>query len=83
MHTQKFTFTEEAMREIQELQGMVRLSNIVQLIRHALRFLQWAVEETRKGGTLCLKKDEVVYEIIPFWKADGPAEPEIQTFLIQ
>jgi hypothetical protein len=64
----QFDFTEEAVEELDELQRLTRLSTRVDAIRHALRFLRWAVDETRNGGVLCIERDDKIREVIPFWE---------------
>ena len=64
----QFDFTEEAVEELDELQRLTDLSTRVEAIRHALRFLRWAVDETRQGGTLCIERDNKIREVIPFWE---------------
>ena len=64
----QFDFTEEAVEEIDELQQLTHLPTRVETIRHALRFLRWAVDETRGGGTLCIERDDKIREVIPFWE---------------
>lgn len=63
----QFDFTQEVVRELEELQQLTGLSTRVQAIRHALCFLRWAVDETRKGGTLLVEKHGKTREVIPFW----------------
>jgi len=63
----QFDFTEEAVAELEELQNRTSLSTKADVIRHALRFMGWAVEETRKGATLCIEREGKVREVIPFW----------------
>lgn len=65
----QFDFTEDAVAELDELQKLTKLSTRVETIRHALRFLQWAVDETRRGATLCIERDDKIREVIPFWQA--------------
>jgi hypothetical protein len=65
----QFDFTEDAVEELDELQKLAQLSTKVETIRHALRFLRWAVDETRNGGTLCIERDNKIREVIPFWQA--------------
>lgn len=64
----QFDFTEDAVEELDTLQRLTRLPTRVDAIRHALRFLRWAVDETRNGGTLCIERDNKIREVIPFWE---------------
>lgn len=68
MRSLQFEFTEEAIKEIDHTQICTNLPSRVEVIRHALRFLQWAVDETSRGSSIWLEKDGKVREIIPFWK---------------
>ena len=65
----QFDFTEEAIEEIDELQQLTQLPTRVETIRYALRFLRWAVDETRNGGTLCIERSGKIREVIPFWQS--------------
>jgi hypothetical protein len=71
----QFDFTEEAVEELDELQQLTRLPTRVDAIRHALRFLRWAVDETRNGGTICIERNDKIREVIPFWE---PALKQIE-----
>lgn len=66
----QFDFTEGVLEEIEQMQKATGLSTRAELIRHALRFLQWIVEEVRdKKSTLLIERDGVVREVVfPFWK---------------
>ena len=64
----QFDFTEEAVEELDELQRLTRLPTRVDAIRHAIRFLRWAVDETLNGGTICIERDNKIREVIPFWE---------------
>jgi hypothetical protein len=67
-HRLQFDFDDVAIKEIDELRESTALPNRAELIRHALRFLQWTLDETKKGGTLLIEKDGKLREIIfPFW----------------
>jgi hypothetical protein len=65
----QFDFTEEGLRELDELQEATGLPTRAELIRHALRLLQWTIEETaNKGATLLLEKEGRIREVVfPFW----------------
>jgi Arc/MetJ-type ribon-helix-helix transcriptional regulator len=65
----QFDFTPEAVAEIDTLVSVGGFSTRAELIRHALRFMQWALEETKKdGATLLLEKDDRMREVVfPFW----------------
>ena len=69
----QFDFSEEALNEVDRLRAMTGFTTRAELIRHALRFLQWAVDETStKGATLLVEKDGNQREVIfPFWTKIG------------
>jgi metal-responsive CopG/Arc/MetJ family transcriptional regulator len=71
----QFEFTPEALDEIDQLQRLTGLTSRAELIRHALRFLQWAVEETyNKKASLLIEKDGKAREVVfPFWKRSEEA----------
>lgn len=67
-HRLQFDFDEITFQEINMLREATALPNRAQLVRHALRFLQWALDETKKGGTLLIEKDGNLRQVIfPFW----------------
>ena len=72
----QFEFTDDALQEIDELQSKTGLATRADLVRHALRFLQWAVEEIYgKGATLLIEKDGKLREVVfPFWNLKRPEE---------
>ena len=64
----QFDFTDEALEVLDRLQETTGLHTRAELIRHALRFLQWAVDETsNKNATLLVEKDGNVREVILPW----------------
>ena len=65
----QFDFTEDAVEELDQLRQMTHLQTRVDVIRHALRFLRWAVDETTNGGNLCMERDGKLREVIPFWSS--------------
>ena len=66
-------FTEEAVEELDELQQATGLTSRAELIRHALRFFQWAVAETSADKTkLLVEREGNIREIMfPFWYPGG------------
>jgi hypothetical protein len=60
----------EAVRELRDLQEKTGLSTRADVIRHALRFLQWTVDELvdQDADLVLRKKDGEMYTIaLPFW----------------
>jgi hypothetical protein len=73
-HRLQFDFDEIAIKEIDELREDTGISNRAELFRQALRFLQWAFDETQKGGTLLIEKNGTTREVIfPFWTMSSGA----------
>ena len=74
----QFEATKEAVGEIDRLRVKARFVTRADLIRHALRFFQWALEETvDHHAKLLLEKNGGLREIVfPFW---GPLTPDEQT----
>lgn len=67
-HRLQFDLDDVALKEIDELWKATGLPNRAELIRHALRFLHWSLEETKRGATLLTEKDGKLREVIfPFW----------------
>ena len=67
-HRLQFDFDDVAIKEIDQLREATALPNRAELIRQALRFLQWTLDETNKGATLLIEKNGNVREVIfPFW----------------
>src|SRR5579884_4358867 len=64
----QFDFTEDAVTELDDLQELTHLPTRVETIRHALRFLRWAVDETLNGATICVEREHRIREVIPFWQ---------------
>ena len=72
----QFDFTPDALEELDELQRKTGLPSRADLIRHALRFLQWTLEETYdKGANIVLEKDGKLRQVVfPFWNVKRPEE---------
>jgi metal-responsive CopG/Arc/MetJ family transcriptional regulator len=71
----QFDFTDEALEVLDRLQQTTGLRTRAELIRQALRFLQWAVDETsNKNATLLVEKDGNVREVILPWAVSGPSK---------
>lgn len=68
-HRLQFDFTDDALNELDKLRELTGLPNRAELIRHALRFFQWMLNETReKKASVLLEKDGKLREIVlPFW----------------
>jgi Arc/MetJ-type ribon-helix-helix transcriptional regulator len=62
-------FSEQLMTEIDRLQSKGGFATRAELIRHALRFLQWTMTELNDGNaTLIIERDGTQREVLfPFW----------------
>ena len=68
-HRLQFDFTEETLKELDTLREETGLPTRAALMRYALKFLRWTLQETQeKGDFLLLKKSGKVREVVsPFW----------------
>ena len=75
-HRLQLDFSAEALRELDELRQDTGLSTRAELIRQALRLLQWTVAETqKKNSTILVERDGKLREVVfPFWVASGEKE---------
>ena len=66
-------FSEQLITEIDRLQSRAGFATRAELIRHALRFLQWTMSEVNdRNATLIIERDGTQREILfPFW-VDSP-----------
>ncbi|MFN7936069.1 MAG: hypothetical protein U0R19_22250 [Bryobacteraceae bacterium] len=64
----QFDFTLDALEELEDLQRITGLQTRVEVIRHALRLLQWAAEEVNlNDATLLIEKQGKLREVVlPF-----------------
>ncbi len=76
----QFDLTDEALKEVDELRQETGLSTRAELIRNALRFLQWALEQIRDHkANLLIEKDGKIREVVfPFWNSTERAKAESQ-----
>ena len=67
----QFDFTEDALSELDELKGATGATNRAEVIRQALRLLQWTVEQTKdENATVLVEKNGRQREVIfPFLTA--------------
>lgn len=70
-HRLQLDFTDQAIRDLSDLKDTTGMANRAEVIRQALRLLQWTIDETQKNGaTLLIEKDGRQREVIfPFWSA--------------
>jgi metal-responsive CopG/Arc/MetJ family transcriptional regulator len=64
----QFDFTDEALGELDDLKGATGATNRAEVIRQALRLLQWTIEQTRdENATVLVEKNGRQREVIfPF-----------------
>jgi metal-responsive CopG/Arc/MetJ family transcriptional regulator len=76
-HRLQLDFTGKALEDLDSLREVTELPNRAEVIRQALRLLQWTVQETHEqGGTILLEKNGSQREVIfPFW-SNKPSKPE-------
>ncbi|TSC62948.1 MAG: hypothetical protein G01um101448_53 [Parcubacteria group bacterium Gr01-1014_48] len=67
----QFDFDEVAVKEIDELRKATAMPTRAELIRQALRFLRWTLDETNKGASLLIERNGNIRQVIfPFWTMD-------------
>ena len=67
-HRLQFDFSEEALKQLDELKDAAGLGTRAELIRQALRLLQWTLTETKdNNATILVERDGKMREIVfPF-----------------
>ena len=75
----QFDFTEDALGELDELKGATGATNRAEVIRMALRLLQWTIEQTRdENATVLVEKNgrqrEVIFPFLSAGKAVASAK---------
>lgn len=76
VHRLQFDVSDETLREIDKLQQTTGLPSRAELIRTALKFLHWTLEQKREHrGTLLIEsKDGKLREVVfPFWGSGAKA----------
>ena len=68
-HRLQLDFSADALRDLDELREETGLPTRAELIRQALRLLQWTVTETQtKNATILVEKEGKLREVVfPFW----------------
>ena len=76
----QFDFSEEALRELEQLQTDTGLPTRAELIRQSLKLLQWMLKETtEENATFLVEKNGKVREIVfPFWPARNKKEEALR-----
>ena len=61
----QFDFTDDALGQLDELKGATGATNRAEVIRQALRLLQWTIEQTQdEKATVLVEKDGKQREVI-------------------
>lgn len=67
-HRIQLDLDDEALQEWDDLLKEAGFPNRAEMVRQALRYLQWSLTETKKGSSIILEKEGKVREVIfPFW----------------
>jgi len=77
-HRLQFDLNEEVLKEVDQLRQETGLQTRAELIRNALRFLDWVLREVRdQNASLLIEKDGKLREVVfPFWKSTEAAQAE-------
>jgi metal-responsive CopG/Arc/MetJ family transcriptional regulator len=72
-HRLQLDFTDEALQGLDQLRDATGLPNRAEVIRQALRLLQWTITETQqKDANLLIEKGGNIRQVVfPFWSAPG------------
>src|SRR5439155_17229798 len=72
-HRLQFDFTDESLRELDELRKETGLASRADLIRQALRFFTWLFMEVRGNNSrLLIEREGQLREVVfPFWVANS------------
>jgi hypothetical protein len=63
----QFDFTSEAFDELERLKVSVGASSRAEVVRYALRILQWATDEVHRGGEILVRRGgETERVVFPF-----------------
>jgi Arc/MetJ-type ribon-helix-helix transcriptional regulator len=69
-HRLQLDFSDEALKDLDALKETTGMPNRAEVIRQALRLLQWTLNETQNDATLLIEKGGRQREVIfPFWAA--------------
>jgi metal-responsive CopG/Arc/MetJ family transcriptional regulator len=76
----QFDFSDDALKELEELQAETGLPSRAELIRQSLKLLQWMLHETAENNaTFLVEKNGKVREIaFPFWPIKSKKEPVLR-----
>jgi DNA primase len=67
----QFDFTESALQELDNLQAAVGVKTRAEVIRYALRVLQWLIQELRSGGKIIVRHKDGKEEAVVFQFLDS------------
>lgn len=65
----QFDFTPDALQTLDSIRAMLSLSSRAEVIRYALKTLQWVLEQLQSGAKILVEKDGKAQEVVfPFLK---------------
>jgi hypothetical protein len=71
----QFDFTPEAFAELERLKTVVGASSRAEVVRYAMRILQWAIDEVESGAEILVRSgNETEKVIFPFLRSSRMAE---------
>lgn len=75
----QFDFTENALQELDNLQGMTGVKTRADVIRYALRVLQWLIHELSNSGKIIVRHQDGKEEAVVFQFLDRVKKNERAT----
>ena len=74
----QFDFTSEAFEELERLKASVGASSRAEVVRYALRILQWAIDEVDAEGEILVRRggqtEKVVFPFLTPARSDAKAQ---------
>ena len=74
----QFDFTPEAFEELERLKAAVGASSRAEVVRYALRILQWSIDEVRVGAEILVRRggetEKVVFPFLTPSKSETKAQ---------
>jgi metal-responsive CopG/Arc/MetJ family transcriptional regulator len=73
----QFDFSVEALTRLDMLKDQAGLNTRAEAIRHALRLLEWTVEQRQEGSKILVQtgSGELREAVFPFLESERPAKP--------
>lgn len=73
----QFDFTPAALEELDKLQGMIQAKSRAEVIRYALRVLQWLLDQLRNGAKIMVEDKNGKVETVLFTFLNANATREV------